>query len=79
MAKAFLNEHNVPFEDIDVTKDMEAAKEMIEKSGQMGVPVIIIEEKVEGKGRSVKKADVKEIVIVGFDVTKLKKALKIED
>ena len=64
MVKDFLNEHNIPFEEIDVMKDTDAAKEMIEKSGQMGVPVTIIDTKT---------------VIVGYDVAKLKKALKIEE
>jgi len=34
------------FEDIDVSKDATAAEEMIKKSGQRGVPVIEIDEKV---------------------------------
>lgn len=45
-AKDFFKENNVPFEDIDVTKDQSKAKEMIEKSGQMGVPVIEINENI---------------------------------
>ncbi|MBL7059324.1 glutaredoxin family protein [Candidatus Pacearchaeota archaeon] len=40
--KDFFNENNVEFTDIDVTQDQDAAKEMVEKSGQMGVPVIDI-------------------------------------
>jgi glutaredoxin-like YruB-family protein len=71
MVKDFLNKHNIPFEDINVTENHEAAHEMIEKSGQMGVPVIIIN---GGKGKNAK-----ETVIVGFDVVRLKKALKIKD
>lgn len=43
MAKEFLTEHNVPFEEINVAADVEKRKEMIEKSGQMGVPVIDID------------------------------------
>ena len=42
MAKDFFKEKNVEFEDFDVAADMDKRKEMIEKSGQMGVPVIII-------------------------------------
>jgi glutaredoxin 3 len=45
-AKDFFKENNVPFEDIDVTKDRAKAKEMIMKSGQMGVPVIDIDGKI---------------------------------
>ena len=40
--KAFLTEHTVPFTEIDVGADQEKAREMIEVSGQMGVPVIVI-------------------------------------
>ena len=43
MAKEFLTEHNVAFEEINVAADVEKRKEMIEKSGQMGVPVIDID------------------------------------
>jgi glutaredoxin-like YruB-family protein len=62
MAKDFLRENKIEFEDIDVGADHEAAKEMIDKSGQMGVPVI----------------DVNGEIIVGFDKDKLKKALKLK-
>ena len=44
--KDFLEEKNIEFEEHDVSKDREARKEMIEKSGQMGVPVIDINGKV---------------------------------
>ena len=63
-AKEFLKAHGVKYEDIDVSKNQDAANEMIEKSGQMGVPVIIVDNKV---------------VIVGFDREALKKALKLKD
>lgn len=62
MAKEFLKENKVAYEDIDVSKDEKAAEKMIEKSGQMGVPVI----------------DIEGNVIVGFDKEKIKKALKIK-
>ncbi len=42
MAKEFFTEKNVPFEDFDVAGNQDKRKEMIEKSGQMGVPVIVI-------------------------------------
>jgi len=61
MAKDFLKENKVAFEDIDVSKDRKKAQEMIEKSGQMGVPVI----EIGGK------------IIVGFDKEAVKKALKL--
>lgn len=61
MAKDFLKENMIKFEDIDVSEDQEKANEMIEKSGQMGVPVI----------------DIDGTILVGFDKEKLKKELKI--
>lgn len=42
-AKDFFKGNNVPFEDIDVSRDREKAQEMVTKSGQMGVPVIDID------------------------------------
>jgi len=41
-AKNYFEQNNIPFEYVDVTIDREKAKEMIEKSGQMGVPVVDI-------------------------------------
>ena len=60
-AKDFLKEHKIPFEDVDVSKNQERAQEMIEKSGQMGVPVI----------------DVNGTIIFGFDRIAIRKALKL--
>lgn len=60
-AKKFFNENSVKFTEVDVGKDQKAAEEMIEKSGQMGVPVI----EIDGQ------------IIVGFDRNRIKKALKI--
>ncbi len=59
--KAFLKEHNVRYKDIDVGSNEEASKEMIKKSGQMGVPVV----------------DIDGTIITGFNEEKLKEALKI--
>lgn len=42
MAKEYFNENGVKYEAFDVASDMEKRKEMMEKSGQMGVPVIVI-------------------------------------
>lgn len=42
-AKEHLRAHDVPFDDIDVSADMERAREMVEKSGQYGVPVLDID------------------------------------
>ncbi len=41
-AKEYLSKKNVKFNDYDVSSDREKAKEMIQKSGQMAVPVIEI-------------------------------------
>ena len=46
MAKAFLREKNIPFDDVNVGDNSEAAKEMVKKSGQMAVPVIDIDGKI---------------------------------
>lgn len=57
--KQFLKDNNVDFENIDVSGDQSKAQEMIQKSGQMGVPVVDIDGKI----------------IVGFDQDKIKVAL----
>jgi glutaredoxin-like YruB-family protein len=44
--KEFLKQKNVEFKDVDVSKDRTAAMEMIQKSGQMGVPVTDIDGKI---------------------------------
>ncbi len=59
--KQFLKDNNIEFEDLDVSSDRKSADEMIEKSGQMGVPVVDIEGKI----------------IVGFDKEAIKKELGI--
>lgn len=43
MAKDFLTSQNVPFVDVDVSVDATAREEMVEKSGQLGVPVFDID------------------------------------
>jgi len=58
-AKEFLKASNIAFENIDVGVDQEAAKEMMDKSGQMGVPVI----------------DIDGEIMVGFDKPAISKAL----
>jgi glutaredoxin 3 len=45
-AKAFFNEKNVEYKEHDVLSDLEKRQEMVEKSGQMGVPVIMIGEDI---------------------------------
>ena len=45
-AKAYLEEKGIAYEGVDVSSDEVAQKEMIEKSGQMGVPVLDIDGKI---------------------------------
>lgn len=66
MAKEYFTNKKIEYTDVDVAADEDKAQEMIEKSGQMGVPVIIVEK--EGK----------EEVIVGFDQSKLADLLGIK-
>jgi glutaredoxin len=42
MAKTYLDEQGVKYQDLDVTEDAASRDEMIQKSGQMGVPVITL-------------------------------------
>jgi glutaredoxin 3 len=43
MAKEFFKEKSIAYTEHDVASDMAARKEMVEASGQMGVPVIVID------------------------------------
>ena len=45
-AKEYLSRKGIPFVEYNVAEDSEKAKEMIEKSKQMGVPVIIVDNEV---------------------------------
>lgn len=45
-AKDYLDSKNVEYEDVDVSEDTQRAQEMVEKSGQMGVPVLDINGKI---------------------------------
>ena len=60
MAKEFLERRGVKFEEVDVQANRAAAIEMIQKSGQTGVPVIEIDDKI----------------IIGFNQTKILEALE---
>lgn len=46
LVKDFLKEKSIAFTDVDVAADPAAANEMVKKSGQMGVPVIEIDNAV---------------------------------
>ena len=61
--KKFLKEHNIKFEEIDVSSNEEALQEMIRKSGQMGVPVV----------------DIDGEIIVGFDKNRISKLLGLKE
>jgi glutaredoxin 3 len=55
MAKKYLREQGVSFKDVDVSRDQAAARDMVRRSGQQGVPVLDIGGKI----------------IVGFDRSKI--------
>jgi glutaredoxin 3 len=61
IAKDHLRSSGVAFEDVDVATDMSRAKEMVEKSGQYGVPVI----EIDGE------------IVVGFDRARIDSLLGI--
>jgi len=61
MAKDFFKTNKIAYTEFNVATDLEKRKEMVEKSGQMGVPVI----------------DVGGQIMVGFDQATLSKALGI--
>ena len=66
LAKQYFDENNIEYTEIDVTSDKVKQKEMVDKSGQMGVPVIIIEK------------DGQEEVLIGFQKDKLAEILNIK-
>jgi glutaredoxin-like YruB-family protein len=45
-AKQYLRQKNIQFRDVDVSRDMQAARDMVRRSGQQGVPVIDIDGKI---------------------------------
>lgn len=61
-AKEFFKEHGVEYEEFNVATNLEKRKEMIEKTGQMGVPVISIGDDV----------------VIGFDEPKIAGLLEIK-
>ena len=63
MAKEFFKKNNVEYEEKNVATDTVARDEMIQKSGQLGVPVI----DVDGK------------IIIGFDKEKISELLEIKN
>jgi glutaredoxin len=65
MTKEFFAEHNITYTEQNVATDQSSAQEMINKSGQMGVPVTIISE------------DGKDELVVGFDEERLSALLVV--
>jgi len=63
MAKEFFQAKGVEYTELDVAADEAKRSEMVEKSGQMGVPVI----------------DIENDIIIGFDEPKLRELLGITD
>ena len=61
MAKKYFREKGIKFKDVDVSRDMAAAREMVRRSGQQGVPVIDIGGKI----------------VVGFDRVKVDRYLNL--
>lgn len=60
-AKKFFNENKVGYEEHNVAANPDKRKEMIEKTGQMGVPVIVIGDDI----------------VVGFNQAKVKELLRM--
>lgn len=61
MTKEFLKEKGIAYSEFDVAHDLEKRQEMIQKSGQMGVPVIFVGDEM----------------IIGFDKERLESSLGI--
>ena len=62
MVKKFFKKNEIEYEEINVAEDHAAAREMMDKSGQMGVPV----------------TDIDGEIVVGFDKSKLSELLNIK-
>jgi glutaredoxin 3 len=62
MAKRYLRERGIKFRDVDVSRDAAAARDMVRRSGQQGVPVIDINGKI----------------VVGFDRPKIDRLLGLK-
>lgn len=60
-AKKYLADHGVKYREVDVTRDPAAARDIVERTGQMGVPVILIGNRP----------------VVGFDKNQIDKLLNL--
>lgn len=63
MAKEFFKEHNVDYKEYDVAADVEKRNEMMDLTGQLGVPVITIDDQV----------------IIGYDKPHIAELLGVKD
>jgi len=61
MAKELFTTNNISYQEFNVATDLPKRQEMVEKSGQMGVPVITVDDEI----------------IIGFDRPRLAKALNL--
>jgi glutaredoxin len=61
MAKEYLSSKSIPYQEFDVSRDKAALEEMVRLTGQMGVPVIVIDGEV----------------VMGFDKTKIEGILSL--
>lgn len=57
--KEYLSQKNVTYTEYDVAQDKDKAREMVEKSKQMGVPVVMVDDDI----------------VVGFNQAELEKLL----
>lgn len=60
--KSYLRQNGISFRDIDVSKDLKAAEEMVRRSGQQGVPQSVIDGNL----------------VVGFDKNKIDQLLELD-
>ncbi len=60
--KEYLKEHNIDFEEVDVSQNEEARDDIIKRAGQVGTPIV----EVDGQ------------IVVGFDKEKINQLLKIK-
>jgi len=60
-AKDFLKENNIEFTSKDISKDPQARTELLQKTGQLAVPVL----------------DISGTIIIGFDQEAIEKALNL--
>lgn len=60
--KNWLRKNNIPFKDVDISKDNHAAENIVRRSGQQGVP----------------QTDINGTIVVGFNQSRLKELLEIQ-